>query len=89
MSIFPKALTHDFQQKFEISSDSLFFFEKDLDMMFDDVLNRKKAFLTTKISSWQSGTMSIFPKGLTHKFQQKFEISCECHFLCKRPGHDV
>ena len=60
---------------------SLFFFEKDLDMMFDHVLNRKKAFLTTKISSQQSGTMSIFPKGLTHTFQQKFEISCECHFL--------
>ena len=30
---------------------SLFFFEKDLDMMIDDVLNRKKVFLTTKISS--------------------------------------
>lgn len=41
MSIFPKELTHEFRQQFESSSES-HFLEKDLDMMFDNVLNGKK-----------------------------------------------
>ena len=40
MCIFPKGLTHDFPQKFEISSD--------LDMMMNNVLNRKNGFLDYK-----------------------------------------
>ena len=50
-------------------------------MMFDDVLDRKKTFEYTKMSFKHSGTMSIFPKALTHDFQQKFEISSESLFL--------
>ena len=44
MCIFPKGLTRDFPQKFEILP-SLSFFEKDLDMMFNNVQNGKKGFL--------------------------------------------
>ena len=60
---------------------SLIFFEKDLDVMFDNVLNGKKTFLTSKTSFQHSGTMSIFAKGLTHNFHQIFESSSESHFL--------
>ena len=60
---------------------SLIFFEKDLDVMFDNVLNGKKPFLTSKTSFQHSGTMSIFAKGLTHNFLQIFESSSESHFL--------
>ena len=61
---------------------SLIFFEKDLDMMFDNVLNgKKKTFLTSKTSFQHSGTMSIFAKGLTHNFHQIFESSSASHFL--------
>ena len=40
MCIFPKGLTHDFPKEFEISSD--------LDMMMNNVLNRKNGFLDYK-----------------------------------------
>ena len=43
----PKRLTHDFPQKFE-SFLHLIYFQKDLDMMFNDVLNGKKYFLDYK-----------------------------------------
>ena len=44
MSIFPKWLIVDFRQKFEILL-SLIFFEKDLHMILNNVLNGKKGFL--------------------------------------------
>ena len=43
----PKRLTHDFPQKFEILL-SLIFFEKDLHMILNNVLNGKKGFLDYK-----------------------------------------
>ena len=46
---------------------SLIFFEKDLDVMFDNVLNGKKPFLTSKTSFQHSGTMSIFANFLDLK----------------------
>ena len=47
MSVFAKGLTLNFPQNFEILL-SLIFFEKDLHMMFNDVLNGKKDFLDNK-----------------------------------------
>ena len=44
MFIIPKGLTHDFRRKFESSSESQFF-EKNLYMMFNYILNGKKGFL--------------------------------------------
>ena len=49
MSIFPKRLTLDFPPKCEILP-SLIFFEKDLDMTFNNVQNGKKGFLDNNIS---------------------------------------
>ena len=48
---------------------SLLFFEKYLDMMFDNVLNGKKTFLTSK-TSFQH----------THDFHQIFESSSDSQF---------
>ena len=49
MSIFPKRLTLDFPPKCEILL-SLIFFEKDLDMTFNNVQNGKEGFLDNNIS---------------------------------------
>ena len=48
MCIFPKGLTHDFPLKTLKFLPSLIFFEKDLDMMLNNVLNGKKGFLDYK-----------------------------------------
>ena len=74
MSIFPKRLTLNFPQNFEILL-SLTSFEKDLHMILNNVLNGKKGFFDNNISFKHSKKISIFPKGLTHDFPQKFEIS--------------
>ena len=47
------------------------FFEKDLDIMFKYLLNKKKNFLDNKNKK----------KGLPHDFRQKLDISSESHFL--------
>ena len=47
MSIFPKWLIVDFRQKVDILL-SLIFFEKDLHMILNNVLNGKKGFLDYK-----------------------------------------
>ena len=80
MSIFAKRLTLNFPQKLEILL-SLIFFEKDLHMILNDVLNGKKGFLDNNISFQHSKQMSIFPRGLTHDFPQKFESSSESQNL--------
>ena len=49
MSIFPKRLTLDFPPKCEILP-SLIFFEKDLHMILNNVLNGEKGFLDNNIS---------------------------------------
>ena len=76
MSVFAKGLTLNFPQNFEILL-SLIFFEKDLHMILNNVLNGKKGFFDNNISFKHSKKMSIFPKGLTHHFPQKLESSSE------------
>ena len=42
-----------------------------LELRFNNVLERKENFLTTKNKIFQSPKSRIFPKGLTHAFGQK------------------
>ena len=41
--------------------------------MFDDILERKKAFLDYKNRKLKQSKIVIFPKGLVHGFGEKFE----------------
>ena len=41
--------------------------------MFDDILERKQAFLDYKKEKVKKSKIRIFPKGLVHGFGQKFE----------------
>ena len=42
-----------------------------LEIMFNNVLDRKETFLAIKNSIFQSPKNRIFPKGLTHAFGQR------------------
>ena len=53
----------------------LFLFKIDPEMMFGDVLDRKEAFLDNKYIYLICPKNRNFPKGLTHDFGQKFELS--------------
>ena len=56
--------------------DCVFLFKKGPDIMFGDVLQKeKKAFYTIKKYDLCSRKMGYFPKGLTHDFGQKIELS--------------
>ena len=63
----------------------LFFFKKHLAILFNNVLERKPAFLNYKRSFSKSRKICIFAKGLTHDFGQKFELPCMSVFLVKTP----
>ena len=61
---------------------SLIFFEKDLDIMFNNDVNGKKRLSRVQKCHFKIvGQCSFFKKGLTHDFRQKFENSPESHFL--------
>ena len=49
----------------------LVFLKIRLEIMFNNVLDRKETFLAIKPSVSQSPKNRIFPKGLTHAFGQK------------------
>ena len=52
----------------------LFLFGKiGLQHVFDDILERKKGFLTIKNRKLKQSKIGIFPKGLVHGFGHKFE----------------
>ena len=59
------------------------------EMMFGDVLDRKEAFLDKKICILYVRKMGNFPKGLTHDFGQKFQLSSLFVFIENRPRNDV
>ena len=103
MGNFPKGLTHDFGQKFQLYS-LLFLLKIGPEMMFCDVLGRKEAFLDNKNMYFQDFRQKLelsskcmlyvrkignFPKGLTHNFGQKFQLSSLFVLLTKRPRNDV
>ena len=58
-------------------------------MMFGDVLDRKEAFLDNKIWILYFPKIGHFPKGLTHDFGQKFELSSWFVFIENRLRNDV
>ena len=81
---FLKRLNHDSGQN-SIYLSSLLFCnkKKTLVLSFHDIAFWKKAFWTIKRSFYYSRKTSIFPKGLTHDFCQKFQIVFEPTFLQK------
>ena len=93
MGYFPKRLTHDFGQKFELSSLCVFI-ETGLEMMFGDVLETKEAVLhninTCVLYSRKIGYFVLScPNGLNHDFGKKFELSSWCIFIENTPRNDV
>ena len=59
-------------------------------MIFGDVLERKEAVLHDKKKNvLYSRKIRYFPKGLTHDFGQKFEISLSFVFIENRTSNDV
>ena len=91
MGYFAKGLTHDFGQKFELSSSPCVVLLKiGLEMMFGDVLERKEAVLhDKKICVLYNRKIRYFPKELTHDFGQKFEHSSLFVFIENTPRNDV
>ena len=76
-------LTHDFGQ---IKSS----FEKGLNMMFADVLDKREVFLDYKNVTIRCRNICIFLRAeSTHDFGQKVGISSEFVSLSKRPWYDV
>ena len=53
--------------------------------VFKDILERKKAFLDCKNKKLKSQRIVIFPNGLDHDFDQKFETFPCFHFSQDRP----
>ena len=47
----------------------------DREKVFADVLDKKEAFKDYKKTVYEKRKIRIFPKGLVHRFGQKFEIS--------------
>ena len=57
--------------------------------MFDDILERKKAFLAYKKKKLKKSKIGIFPKGLAHGFDQKFEKFPSFYFWQNQRGKCV
>ena len=58
----------------------------DREKVFADVLDKqKKPLKTIKTNVYEKRKISIFPKGLIHRFGQKFEISLTLIFMQNRP----
>ena len=55
----------------------------DREKVFADVLDKKEAFKTIKTTVYEKRKIRIFPKGLVHRFGQKFEISTTLNFYAK------
>ena len=53
----------------------------DPEKVFPDVLDKKKPLKTIKTAVSEKRKIRIFPKGLVHRFDQKFEISPTLIFL--------
>ena len=58
--------------------------------MFADILDKKKKPLKTiKTTVYEKRKIRIFPKGLVHRFGQKFEISSTLIFMQNRPRKSI
>ena len=67
----------------------LFLLKTGPEMMFEDVLDRKEAFLKKKICILYVRKIGNFPKQLNHDFGQKFELSSLFVFIEDRRRNDV
>ena len=85
IDIFPKGLTHGFGSKMAIFP--IFFFQAILasKMSFIIFQNEKTSFQAIKTRSSNIRKISIFPKGLTHRFSPKMAIFPTFFFRQYRP----
>ena len=67
----------------------LFLFKIGPEIMFGDLLGRKEAFVDNKICILYVQKIGNFPKGLTHDFGQKFQLSSLFVFIKNRSRNDV
>ena len=56
----------------------------DREKVFADVLDKKQPLKTIKTTVYEKRKIKIFPKGLVHRFGQKFEISSTLIFMQNR-----
>ena len=63
--------------------DVLCFSKIDREKVFADVLHKKKPLKTIKTTVYEKRKITIFPKGLVHRFSQKFQISSTLFFYAK------
>ena len=63
----------------------LFLSKIDREKVFADVLDKKKPLKTIKTTVYEKRKLIIFPKGLIHRFGQKFAISSTLIFMQNRP----
>ena len=85
---FPKGLTHNFGQKFELSLLFVFIENRTSNDVWD-VLDKKEALLDYKKCISYSRKTGYFAKGLTHDFDQKFDLSSLFVFIENTPRNDV
>ena len=69
-TIFPQGLTHAFGQRMYFFL-YLYLVKKRLEIILNNVIDGKETFFRKKNSIFQSPKNRIFPKGLTHAFNQK------------------
>ena len=84
IGIFPKGIVHDFGQKVEVFLMFCVYqkqIEKKCLLTFQI---KKKPLKTIKTSDYKKRKIRIFPKGLVHRFGQKFEISSTLIFYAKQ-----
>ena len=61
----------------------------DRERVFANLLEKKKPFKTIKTTVYEKRKIRIFPKGLVHRFGQKFEISSTLIFMQSRPRKSI
>ena len=61
----------------------------DREKVFADVLDKKEALKDYKNNCVQGRKIRIFPKGLVHRFGQKFEISSTLIFMQNTPRKSI
>ena len=67
----------------------LCFSKIDREKVFPDVLDKKKPLKTIQTTVNEKRKIRIFPKGLVHRFRQKFEISPTLIFMQNRPRKSI
>ena len=63
--------------------------EIDREKLFADVQDKKEAIKEYKNDCLRKTQIRIFPKGLVHRFGEKFEISSTLVFMQNRPRESI